>query len=123
MDVDDLAILLSASDINKVTIIERMLKIVAIFAEDSEMAIKYKNHLIAKAIMTILYTNQTSASKRNDIFTILASCSTPQFNLEAPVKGVGYTRKFRECFTIDTAGNFMENILVTNYVASLLMKN
>ena len=97
-----------------------MLKIVAIFAEDSEMAIKYKNHLIAKAIMMILYTNQTSASKRNDIFTILASCSTPQFNLEAPVKGVGYTRKFRECFTIDTAGNFMENILVTNYVASFI---
>ncbi|NLL44042.1 MAG: ATP-binding protein [Mollicutes bacterium] len=120
LDVDDIAILLTATEHSQLPIIERMLKIVAIFAEDSEMAIKYKNHLIAKAIMTILYTNQTSASKRNDIFTILASCSTPQFNLEAPVKGVGYTRKFRECFTIDTAGNFMENILVTNYVASFI---
>ena len=120
LDVDDIAILLTATEHSQLPIIERMLKIVAISAEDSEMAIKYKNHLIAKAIMTILYTNQTSASKRNDIFTILASCSTPQFNLEAPVKGVGYTRKFRECFTIDTAGNFMENILVTNYVASFI---
>jgi hypothetical protein len=120
MDVDDLAILLSASDHSQLPIIERMLKIVSIFSEDSEMATKYKNHLIAKAIMAILYTNQTSSSKRNDIFSVIATCSTPQFNLEAPVQGVGYTRKFRECFTIDTAGNFTESILVTNYISSFI---
>ena len=80
----------------------------------------YKNHLIAKAIMTILYTNETSPNKRNEIFSILASCSTPQFNLEAPVQGIGYTRKFRECFLIDSQGQFSESVLLTEYVSSFI---
>ncbi len=120
LTIDDVALLLQASEHSQIPIIERMIKLTNIFAESSEQATKYKNHLIAKAIMTIMYTNQTSSSKRNDIFSILATCSTPQFNLEAPVQGIGYTRKFRECFTIDTAGNFTESILVTEYISSFI---
>ena len=97
-----------------------MLKLVSIFAESDEKANNYKNHLIAKAIMTILYTNQTSTAKRNDIFSILASCSTEQFNLNSPVQGIGYVRKFRECFTIDKDGEFTESILVTEYISSFI---
>src|SRR5690606_15407123 len=97
LDVDDFALLLGAESHAQLPIIERILKLVRIFCESTEQAEKYKNHLIAKAIMTILYTNQTSASKRNDIFSILATCSTREFNLEAPVQGIGYVRKFRDC--------------------------
>ena len=70
--------------------------------------------------MNILYTNQTSPSKRNDIFSILATCSTEQFNLEAPVQGIGYVRKFRECFTMNKDGQFTESILVTEYISSFI---
>ena len=117
LDVDDMALLLQAESHSQLTIIERMLKLVNIFSESSEQAINYKNHVIAKAIMTILYTNQTSTAKRNDIFSILAACSTSAFSLETPVQGVGYTRKFRECFIIDKDGDFTESILVTEYVS------
>lgn len=120
LDVDDMALLLGAESHSQLPIIERMLKMVAIFSSDETVANDYKNCLIAKAIMTILYTNQTAASKRNDVFAILATCSTPQFNLEAPVQGIGYTRKFRECFVIDTAGNFPESNLMTEYVSSFI---
>ena len=120
LDIDDMALLLRADKHSQLTIIERMLKLVNIFASDDELSTKYKNHLIAKAIMTILYTNQTASSKRNDVFAILATCSTEQFNLEAPVRGIGYTRKFRECFTIDTQGQFPESILMTEYVTSFI---
>ena len=120
MDIDDMALLLRAEKHSQLTIIERMLKLVTIFASDDDLSTRYKNHLIAKAIMTILYTNQTSSSKRNDVFKILATCSTNEFNLEAPVQGIGYTRKFRECFTIDTQGNFPESILMTEYVTSFI---
>lgn len=120
LDVDDYALLLGATEHSQLPIIERMLKLTAIFAEDSDEALKYKNHLIAQAIMTILYTNQTSMSKRNDIFSILATCSTPQFNLEAPVQGIGYTRKFRECFIVDKSGDFVESILVTEYISGFI---
>lgn len=120
LDVDDMALLLGAETHSQLPIIERMLKLVAIFSGNDQTATDYKNHLIAKAIMTILYTNQTSASKRNDAFAILATCSTEQFNLEAPVQGIGYVRKFRECFTIDSAGQFPESILLTEYISKFI---
>ena len=120
LGVDDIALLLGADSHSQLPIIERMLKLVSIFSESSEKANQYKNHLIAKAIMTILYTNQTSTAKRNDIFSILASCSTDKFNIEAPVQGIGYVRKFRECFVIDRDGEFTENILVTEYISSFI---
>lgn len=120
LDVDDIALLLNANDHAQLPIIERMLKLANIFAGSSEDALKYKNHLIASAIMAILYTNQTSPAKRNDVFSILASCSTAQFNLEAPVQGIGYTRSFRDCFIIDTSGQFPESNLMTQYVSSFI---
>ncbi|MBR3198625.1 MAG: ATP-binding protein [Bacilli bacterium] len=120
LDIDDYALLLRADKHSQLTIIERMLKLVNIFASEDEMAVRYKNHLIAKAIMTILYTNQTSSSKRNDVFKIIATCSTKEFNLEAPVQGIGYVRKFRDCFVIDTQGNFPESNLMTEYITSFI---
>ncbi|MCI9084249.1 MAG: DUF87 domain-containing protein [Bacilli bacterium] len=120
LDIDDMALLLRSETHNQLTIIERMLKLVNIFATEDEMANKYKNHLIAKAIMSILYTNQTASSKRNDVFAILATCSTNEFNMESPVQGIGYTRKFRELFTIDTQGQFPESILMSEYVTSFI---
>ncbi len=120
MDIDDMALLLRADKHSQLTIIERMLKLANIFASKDDISIRYQNHLIAKAIMSILYTNQTSSSKRNDVFRIIANCSTNEFNLEAPVQGIGYTRKFRECFTIDTQGNFPESNLMTEYITSFI---
>ena len=118
LDNDDFAILLNASEHSQLPIIERTLKLVKIFAASDDMALKYKNHLIAKAIMNILYTNQSASSKRNDIFAIFNSCSTPQFNPEAVLQGVGYTRKFRECFLINDQDNFSESVLLSEYVSS-----
>ena len=108
----DIALLLQASNHSQLPIIERMLKLARIFAQGGD-ANRYKNHLIAKAIMTILYSNETSPHKRNEVFSILASCSTPEFNLESPVQGIGYVRKFRECFLIDSHGQFSESVLLT----------
>lgn len=117
---DDLALLLNVTSHSQLPIIERMLKLARIFSEDGVDSNSYKNHLIAKAIMTILYTNETSPNKRNEIFSIIASCSTPEFNLETELKGIGYTRKFRDCFLIDQFGNFTESVLMTEYVSSFI---
>ena len=120
LNKDDLALLLQCTNHSQLPIIERMQKLALIFSQEGMDANAYKNHLIAKAIMTILYTNETSPNKRNEVFSVLASCSTPQFNLEAPVQGIGYTRKFRECFLIDNAGEFSESVLLTEYVSSFI---
>ena len=57
-----------------------MLKLALVFSQNDMDANAYKNHLIAKAIMNILYTNETAPNKRNEIFSILASCSTDELN-------------------------------------------
>ena len=120
LNVDDLALLLQITNHSQLPIVERMRKLALVFSQKDVDANNYKNHLIAKAIMTILYTNETAPNKRNEVFSILASCSTPQFNLEAVVQGIGYTRKFRECFLIDNSGNFSESVLLTEYVSSFI---
>ena len=120
LNKDDLALLLQCTSHSQLPIIERMLKLALVFSQNDIEADSYKNYLIAKAIMTILYTNETAPNKRNEIFSILASCSTKEFNLEAPIQGIGYVRKFRECFLIDNSGNFTESVLLTEYVNSFI---
>ena len=120
LTVDDLCLLLQVDKHSQIPIIERMVKLAHSFVDKNNKAEEFKNHLIAKAIMTILYTNETSPNKRNEIFSILASCSTKEFNLEAVIEGIGYTRKFRECFLIDSKGQFSESVLLTNYVSSFI---
>lgn len=116
LNVDDLALLLSATTHTQLSILEKTLKLVRIFSQSDEMSIEYQDHLIASAIMSILYSNQSTASKRDEIFTILNSCSTEAFNLNAVIPGIGYTRKLQDCFWIDNSDNFSERVLLTEYV-------
>ena len=120
LNKDDLALLLQCTSHSQLPIIERMLKLALVFSQNDIDSNAYKNHLIAKAIMTILYTNETAPNKRNEIFSILASCSTDEFNMEAPIQGIGYVRKFRECFLIDNSGNFTESVLMNEYLSSFI---
>ena len=120
LNKDDLALLLQCTSHSQLPIIERMLKLALVFSQNDIDSNAYKNHLIAKAIMSILYTNETAPNKRNEIFSILASCSTDEFNLEAPIQGIGYVRKFRECFLIDNSGNFTESVLMNEYLESFI---
>ena len=120
LDVDDYANLLDITDYFQINIIEKMLCYVAAFAKNDQDAIKYKNHLIAKAIISVLYSNQVSAKIRDQIFNILKDCYTDELNLDVPVPGIGYTREFRKCFDIDNTGEFVERILVTKYIQSFI---
>jgi len=120
---DDIALLLNADNHTQLTIIARMIKLAKIFSKHDENAIKLKNHLIAKAIMSILFSNKTAALKKNDIFTVLSSCSTNEFNLNAELQGIGYTRVFSECFKIDRNGEFGESVLLNEYVRKYINDN
>ncbi len=120
LDVDDYANLLDITDYFQINIIEKMLCYVSAFAKNDQDAIKYKNHLIAKAIISVLYSNQVSAKIRDQIFNILKDCYTDELNLDVQVPGIGYTREFRKCFDIDNTGEFVERILVTKYIQSFI---
>lgn len=120
MSVDDYANLLDVSAYSQIMVIEKMLNYVSLFARNDDESNKYKNHLIATAITSVLYSNQVSARIRDQIFSILTSCSTKELNLDVEVPGVGYTRQFRKCFEIDSQGQFAERVLITEYIKKFI---
>ena len=120
LTIDDICLLLQADNHHQYTIVERMLKLAKLFSKDDEETKKLKNHLIAKAIMSVLFSNQNAAGKKNDIFTIINDCSTPEFNVNTDIQGIGYTRKFSECFGIDRNGEFGESVLINEYLLKFI---
>lgn len=120
MDTNDIALLLMCNAHSQIPIIEQMIKLTKIFAQNGAESNNIKNHLIAKAMISILYSNNTAANKRNSIFNIVEMCGTEQFKLDTEVQGAGYTRKFRDCFLINKSGEFSESILVTEYISGFI---
>ena len=120
LSIDDLALLLRLEKVSQLTLLERMVKLAKIFSLTDDISYRYKNHILAKAMLSIFYSNKLPATKRNEIFGLFNSCQTNEFNMEAVVQGAGYTRKFRECFNVDSQGNFTESILVSGYIASFV---
>lgn len=116
LNLDDLTIMLQADKHSQIPILERALKLTKIFSKNDEVAEKYKNHLIAKALIAILYSNQITANKKNEIFKVLEVCKTNDFNFGSVIQGLGYTRTLSECFEIDSNGNFGESVLITEYI-------
>ena len=116
LTLDDLIVMLQADKHSQIPILERALKLTRIFSKNDEIAIKYKDHLIAKALIAILYSNQITASKKNEIFQVLEVCHTENFNFGSTIQGLGYTRTLSECFEIDSNGNFGESVLITEYI-------
>ena len=120
LTVDDYANLLDVTDYSQLAVIEKMLSLVSAFARNDVDSKRYKNHLIASAIVSVLYTNQTPGRIRDQIFSILENCYTDELNLNVDVPGIGYTRQFRKCFEIDSKGEFAERVLIAEYIQQFI---
>ena len=123
LTVDDYAILLQADKHSQLTIIDRALKYARIFATKDEEARKYKNMIIANALTTILYSNNTVQQKKDDVFSIINTCNTPEFSFDSIIPGLGYTRTFSECFALDSSGRFGEEVLIMEYILKYTSDN
>ena len=123
LSVDDYANLLDVTAYSQLAVIEKMLSLVSVFARKDEESKRYQNHLIASAITSVLYTNQTPGRIRDQIFQILESCHTEELNLDVEVPGIGYTRQFRKCFEIDSKGEFAERVLISEYIQKFVDNN
>ena len=123
LSLDDYANILDATEYSQIMIIEKMLSYVSLFARNDEESNRYKNHLIASAIVSVMYSNQVSARIRDQIFSILTTCHTKELNLDVEVEGIDYTREFRKCFDIDSTGQFVERILITDYIKKFVLQD
>ena len=59
LNLDDWALLLQASKHSQLPIIENTIKLAKIFSQDNETSRNLKNHLIAKALLAVLFSNET----------------------------------------------------------------
>ena len=116
LGVDDLALLLNAERSSQLPIIEKALKLVNIFARNSEQVIKHKNDIIARALLEIFSSGNPPAQIRDQVFSILSNYNTPELNLETPIFQPGYTRPLKQCLIIDASGKIREMELVTNFI-------
>lgn len=120
LDVDDFALLLGATKSTQLPIIEKALKLVSIFSKNEEEIIIYKNDIIARALIELLYSGGTPSQIRDQIFAVLTSFNTKDLNLDSKVVVPGWTRSLRQCLIIDKDGKLQEMQLIGEYLNSFV---
>lgn len=120
LDIDDFALLLEADDPTQLPIIEKALRLVTVFSGSDEETKIYKNDIIAKAILEVLYSGGAASQIHDQIFAILTSFNTEDLNLETPIVQPGYTRSLRQCLIIDKEGKIGEIQLVTEFIKKFI---
>lgn len=120
LTVDDIALLLEATNHSQLPIIEKAMKLVTIFAREEELVIKHKNDIIARALLDILSSGKTPAQIRDQIFSVLSHYNTKDLNLETPIHQPGYTRPLKQCLLIDNTGKIREMELLTTFISQFV---
>jgi len=116
LNVEDYALLLNASKASQLAIIEKSLKLVNIFSKEESEVLAYKNDIIAKALLEILYSGGTPMQIRDQLFAVLTYFNTSELNLESKVAIPGWIRTLRQCLIIDKDGKIHEIQLVADYL-------
>ncbi len=120
LDKDDLALLLECHKSIQLPIIEKMLKLVTVFAREESLVIKQKNDIIARALLDIFTAGKNAAAIRDQIFSVLTYYKTSELNLDTPIYQPGYTRPLKQCLAIDGNGEIRDMELIMNFMQSFV---
>lgn len=123
LEVDDIALLLSIKKNSQLAIIEKTLKFVDIFVRKDADALKYKNSVIAKALLEILVSGKNAAQIRDQFFSVLSKYNTEDLNLESEVYQPGYARPLKQCLLIDENGKIRAIELVSQYLMGFILND
>lgn len=124
LTVDDLAILLGAEKPSQLPLIEKTLKFVNVFAKaDAEEARKYKNDIIARALLDILSAGKGAAQIRDQITAVLSNYHTEELSLDTQIYQPGYTRPLKQYLLIDESGKIREMEAITLFFESFLKED
>ncbi len=115
LGIDDIALLLNADKPMQLSIIEQALKLVNVFARNDENVVKYKNDIIARALVDILASGKPSSQIRDQIYSVLSFYNTKDLSLETPIFQPGYTRPLKQCLLIDATGKIRDMELLNNF--------
>ncbi len=116
LKTDDIAQLLGVTTPMQLPIIDKALKLVTVLKDTNEDVIKYKNNIIARAIMDILLSGKESVKIRDQITAVLTSFNTKDLNLESQIVQPGYTRSLKQCIFVDNSGKMQEMETVVSFI-------
>ena len=122
LDTDDIAILLEATELAQLSIIDKALRLVPIIKGTDENSIRHCNDIIARAILELLKSGKDSVKISDQIKAILSTVSTNQLNLETNISQPGYNRSLKQCLYVDNNGKMLEMELVTNFISTFVME-
>ena len=123
LNVDDIAILLGAEKASQLPIIEKALKFVTVFAQSEDIVIKYKNDVIARALLDILASGRAPAQIRDQVTSVLTSYNTKDLNLDTTIFQPGYSRPLKQCLFIDVIVKIRDMELLINFLNTFLDDN
>ena len=125
LTVDDLAILLGAEKSSQIPILEKTLRLVNIFArkEDEEEVRKYKNDIIARALLDILSSGSSPAQIRDQLTSVLSNHHTEDLSLDTQIYQPGYTRPLKQYLFKDASGKKREIEAISTFFESFLIDN
>lgn len=122
LGVDDLALLLDAEEPKQIQVISKALSLVSIFAQKEENVIEYKNDIIARCLLDIIYNNN-NLKIRTQIVSILSKFYTKDIYLEKPLTRGGWTLSLKQCLYINENGKIQDIELVCDYLEKFVKVN
>ncbi|MDE6142082.1 MAG: DUF87 domain-containing protein [Bacilli bacterium] len=116
LGVDDLAILLGATEATQLPVLSKAIDLVKIFKSHDPKAEEHKNDIIAKCILDILSSGKSSTQLRDQVVSVLSSYNTETLNLNSLIRQPGYDRTLRQCLNIDDQGKINSMNLVIDFL-------
>ena len=116
LSVDDICLLLEVDDMRQISIIEKALKLVSFFSQNSDRVLERKNDIIARCLLDIIFSSSNYSEVRNRIVSVLTKFNTKNINLEIGLTKGGWTRSLRQCIFVEQNGKFADIELVISYL-------
>jgi len=120
LKADDIALLLNVEDIKQIQIIEKALKLVVYFKDNSKDILKQKNDIIARCLLDVIFSGKNPSEIRNKLVSILTKFNTPDINLEINLTKGGWTRTLRQCAYVEEGNKFADIELIITYLETFV---
>lgn len=123
LNQDDIALLLNAQKSAQLLIIDKTLRFVNVFARQGGEAKKYKNSIIASALLEILTSGRSPVQIRDQVLGLLSRYNTEDLNADTPIVQPGYTRSIKLCMMIDKSGKINSIELVSDKLREFIIED
>ena len=120
LKTDDIALLLNVEDPKQLQIIEKALKLVVYFKDESKDILKQKNDIIARCLLDVIFSGKNPSEIRNKLVSILTKFNTQDINLEINLSKGGWTRTLRQCAFIEEGNKFADIELIISYLETFI---